>query len=368
MTKRFLLLNGLAIVNVVINHSIGWTYVAMFWWVHRYTALSSPNFSQLYSSAYYFLRALEQWIIPSIPAFLLVSGFFAAFSAGKKKLLDGNFVLNRVKYLAIPYLLWSTVMIVYNVIQNTRYTPIQLLRMYLTGQAAEAYYFVPLLISFYLLSPLLIRLANWNWKFLLIITVFLQFFTKLADYPIIIGMNLHFIPLFSFINSGWFFIGHIFWFSFGMVIGIRQNETKEFFHRIRWFLLVISIVLFIAGIIEWEWLLFQSGKPWIGPHETLVDNLYSFAILSAFIGFLNVRIPLSKKLEELGSKSFGIFLAHSIFLILAARGIYHFLPPLLAFPIIFFVILVIVGLAIPLILMKMTKNSFLKPIYTYLFG
>ncbi|GAP10783.1 uncharacterized protein conserved in bacteria [Bellilinea caldifistulae] len=368
MSKRFLLLNGIAIINVVINHSIGWTYVAMFWWVHRYTALSSPDFSQLYSSTYFLLRTLEQWIIPSIPAFLMVSGFFAAFSAGKKRALDWNFVVSRVKYLAIPYLLWSTLMIIFNALQNTRYTLIQLLRMYLTGQAAEAYYFVPLLISLYLLSPVLIRLVNWNWKILLASTALLQALTKLADYPVIIGMNLPLTPFFSFINSGWFFIGHIFWFSFGMIIGFRQIEIKENFHKIRWLLLIISVVFFIAGIFEWEWLLIQSGQTWIGPHETLIDNLYSAAILSAFIGFFNIRFPFSKKIEELGPKSFGVFLAHSLFLIIAARGIYHFFPQLLGLPLLFFLILVVVGLSIPLVLMKMTINSFLKPIYTYLFG
>ncbi len=368
MTKKFLLLNGLAIINVVTNHSIGWTYVAMFWWVHRYTNASSPDFFQLYSATYYFLRALEQWIIPSIPAFLLVSGFFAAFSAGKNRTLGLNYVISRIKFLAIPYLIWSTWMILFNVIQNTRYSATQLLRMYLTGQAAEAYYFVPLLISLYLLSPLLIRLANWNWKIFLIITASLQVLTKLADYPVIIGMNLSFANLFAFVNSGWFFVGHIFWFSFGILVGIHQNEIKDYFHKIRWSLVGVSVILFLAGIIEWEWLLIQSGKTWIGPHETLIDNLYSMAILSTFIGFIDVRFLMSKKLEALGSKSFGIFLAHSLFLIIAARGVYHFFPQLLGFPIIFFIFLVFIGLTIPLFLMKSTINSFLKPIYTYLFG
>ncbi|MEW6502856.1 MAG: acyltransferase family protein [Chloroflexota bacterium] len=368
MSKRFLLLNGLAIINVVLNHSIGWTYVAMFWWVHRYTNLSSPDFSQLYSGAYFFLRVLEQWVIPSIPAFLMVSGYFASFSAGKKKLLGWNFVITRVKYLAIPYFLWSTLMIIFNVFQNTNYTATQLVRMYLTGQAAEAYYFVPLLISLYLLSPVLIRLANWNWKFFLGITALIQVLTKLADYPVIMGENLPLAPFFSFINSGWLFIGHFFWFSFGMIIGIRQSDIKETFRKVRWHLLIISLVFFVAGIIEWEWLLLQSGKTWIGPHETLVDNIYSFTILSAFLGFWSAHFPFSKKMEELGPKSFGVFLANSLFLIIAARGIYHFIPQLLAFPLIFLMILVIIGLSTPLILMKITRSSFLKPIYTYLFG
>lgn len=368
MSKRFLLLNGLAIINVVVNHSIGWTYVAMFWWVHRYTPLTSPNFSQLYSPDYFILRVLEQWIIPSIPAFLLVSGFFVAFSAGRKKALEWNYVLSRIKYLIIPYLIWSAIMIIFNVLQNTTYTPAQLLRIIITGQAAEAYYFVPLLITFYLLSPLFIRLVHWDWKKFLLFTATLQILTKLVNYPLIIGLDIPFAPLFSFLNSGWLFVGHVFWFTFGLVIGSHQNEIKEYFFRIRWFLLILSMAFFIVGVIEWEWLLIQSGQSWIGPQETLVDNFYSIAILAAFIGFINTRIPFSKKLEELGPKSFGIFLAHSLFLAVAARGIYHLLPQILGFPLIFFVILVLVGLFIPLLMMNLTIKSFLRPIYTYLFG
>lgn len=368
MSKRFLLLNGLAIINVVINHSIGWTYVAMFWWVHRYTPQTSPNFFQLYSPAYFILRALEQWIIPSIPAFLMVSGFFVAFSAGRKKALEWNYVLSRVKYLVIPYLIWSAVMIIFNMLQNITYTPSQLLRIFITGQAAEAYYFVPLLITFYLLSPLFIRLIKWDWKKFLLFAAILQIFTKIANYPLIIGIDVPFAPFFSLLNSGWFFIGHVFWFTLGLLIGSYQNKVKEYFYKMRWFFLIFSIILFIFGVIEWEWLLIQSGQSWIGPQETLIDNLYSVAILSAFIGFINARIPFDKKLEELGPKSFGIFLSHSLFLVVAARGIYHFLPQILSFPLIFFVILVIIGLFIPLLIMNLTIRSFLRPIYTYLFG
>ncbi len=368
LSKKFLLLNGLAIINVVINHSIGWTFVAIFWWVHRDTSLTSPDFSQLYSPSYYVLRILEQLIIPSIPAFLLVSGFFAAFSGGKKRAIEWNYVISRIRYLLIPYLIWSTIMVIFNVAaKHELHTPpnysVFTLRVRQPKHIILSHCWLPL--SF---IPIFIRLVNWNWKSFLLIVASLQIVTKLGDYPIILGITTPLTPLFSFLNSGWFFIGHIFWFSFGMVIGIYHSEIKEYFFRTRWILLVLSVFLFIAGIIEWEWLLIQSNEAWIGPHETLIDNFYSVAILSAYIGFLNVRFPFSKKLEELGPKSFGIFLAHSLFLTIAARGIYHFLPQLLGLPLVFFVVLVIIGLSMPLILMNITHKSFLRPISTYLFG
>ncbi|MEW6179819.1 MAG: acyltransferase family protein [Chloroflexota bacterium] len=368
IAKRFLLLNGIAIINVVLNHSIGWAFVAMFWWVHRYSPMSSPNFSQIYSPSYFILRFLEQWIIPSIPAFLMVSGYIVAFSAGKQKKVEWNFVLSRIKYLVIPYLFWSILMIIYNILQGERYSPIQLGRIFLTGQATEAYYFVPLLVTLYALSPFLIRLVNWNWKITLWLSAIIQIAIKAVDYPVTLGIQTTLNHFFSLLNSGWFFAGHIFWFLFGIVLGIRVQETKNYLKKIRWPLLLIAGILFLLGMVEWEFLLVQSGQQWLSPHETLVDNLFSACILFSFIGFIDLKLPLEKHLENLGTKTYGIYLSHSIILIIVARIIYHFLPQLLIVPVFFCIVLLGFGLAIPLILMGITRNSILKSIYPYIFG
>ena len=76
MVRRLPLLNGLAALASVLYHSTSWGFVAMFWWTHRYLAVSVPNFDQLGSLSYYGLRVIEQLIAFAIAAFLFISGFF----------------------------------------------------------------------------------------------------------------------------------------------------------------------------------------------------------------------------------------------------------------------------------------------------
>jgi hypothetical protein len=368
MAKRFLSLNGLAILGVIINHSVGWGYVAMFWWVHRYTNHTSPNFDQIYSTPYFTMRFLEQLIIPSIPAFLLVSGFFIAFAAGKKENIEWKYIYSRIRYLVIPFVIWTTIMLGYNVSQGEKFGLLEILAIYLFGQATPAFYFVPLLVSLYVLSPWLIKLARANWKLLLGLTAIVQILAQSTKYPLMFEWDTPFKSVFNLIASGWFFPGHIFWFSAGIVFGLQQNVIKTFLHRVRFVLLGLMLAFFTLGMLEWEWLLVQSSRDWIGPRETLVDNFYSLVFLGFLIGITSLKIPFQRWFGDLGAKSFGVYLSHSLILSLVAKVIYHLAPQLLSIQLLFLVILFIFGLGIPLLMMEITHRSPLKRFYVYLFG
>ena len=85
MAKRLLLPNGLSIASVILFHAAGWGLTAMFAWPHRYLPVTSPNYDQAGSASYYALRLVEQLIIFAISAFIFVSGFFIAFTAGRDR-------------------------------------------------------------------------------------------------------------------------------------------------------------------------------------------------------------------------------------------------------------------------------------------
>ncbi len=142
-------------------HATGWAYTAMFFWTDRYLPVSVPNFSQMYSANYYALRVLEQILIYCVPAFLFVSGYFIAFATGKaNRTIAWKVVLNRIRTLIIPFLLWSLIAIALRMINGERFSPSEFLLMIVTGRASVAYYYVPVLISLYLLSPFLVPLAR----------------------------------------------------------------------------------------------------------------------------------------------------------------------------------------------------------------
>ena len=122
------------------------------------------------------------------------------------------------------------------------------------------------------------------------------------------------------------------------------------------------------GMLEWEAILRISGQPLLGHRETLLDTVYSLAVILAFLAFDKVTLPFSKQLEELGSKSFGIYLVHSPVMEVVARGIYHVVPWILAYQILFLPIMFVTGLGIPLLLMRAVNKSPARRYYKVLFG
>jgi hypothetical protein len=143
---------GVSILCVVLYHASGWGFIALFWWTDRYMPVSVPNFDQLGSASYYALRSVEQLYLGD-SILLFVSGFFLAFATGRtRKTVGKDVIFTRVKNLLIPYLIWSCVLLGLEVILGRNLTVGEFVRILLTGQATEAYYFIPVLIQLYLIS------------------------------------------------------------------------------------------------------------------------------------------------------------------------------------------------------------------------
>jgi fucose 4-O-acetylase-like acetyltransferase len=369
MTRRFLQLNGLAIIGAVAYHATGWGYVAMFWWTHRYRGVTPPNFDQMGSAAYYGLRTIEQLIAFGVPAFLFVSGYFAAFAGGRSSGSVGwGFVARRIRSLAIPYVLWSMAMMAIEALEGRTYSPLGFLRTIAFGEATPAFYFVPLLCQLYLLSPLLIPWARTKWKALLLGTAILQTAVHIARYGAILGAGGMGSEVFSAISPGWFFPGNIFWFSLGAVVGYHQREAAEFLARFRKLWIGGVVALLPLGILEWEALLRRSGEVWLTPKETVVDNLYALMFILAFLSLVSLEHPLSKPTSDLGARSYGIYLVHPLALTLAARATYHLAPWMLGVQLLFQPLLLAAGLGIPLLLMAVVRRSPARWSYQFQFG
>ena len=171
MTRRLLILNGIAIIAVVINHAAGWGFTAMFWWTNRYLPVSIPNFDQFGSLTYYLLVILRQITVFSVPAFLFVSGVFISYAArGEKSKLNLKTIRMRLIYLLVPYLIWSLIIFVVEfMINGETFTITEYLRKLLLGQSTPAYFYVIVIFQFYLISPLIVLIARYQWMILLLI-------------------------------------------------------------------------------------------------------------------------------------------------------------------------------------------------------
>jgi hypothetical protein len=367
VTRRLLYLSGLAILGTVLYHSVGWAFVGMFWWADRYAGVAVPDFTQIGSASYYVLRAAEQIIIPSVPSFLFVAGVFAAFASGNSHGTRGwGWIVQRLITLLIPYAIWSLATLAGNFALGDRPSGMALLRMLLVGGVSPGFYFIPLLCQLYVLSPILVPLARRHWRWLLLGTALLEIAAQTARYAA--NLNLGVPGLLAALTPSWFFPGNVFWFAFGVVMGIHSTKLIGGIVRARWVWLTGAALLLIPGIVEWELLLRASGETWLGSAETLLDNVYTMLFLLAFLGFEAVRLPGLTRVSSLGSKAYGIYLVHGLALTMAAKTIYALAPGILAIPLAFVLVLAACGVGLPLALMAIVRRSPARRAYSYLFG
>jgi peptidoglycan/LPS O-acetylase OafA/YrhL len=369
MIKRLLYLNGLAILGVLLYHASGWGFVALFWWTDRYQAVSAPNFGQVGSAEYFLLRFIEQLGTAAVPAFLFVSGFFVAFATGRSQRTIGwNVVGSRIKNLLIPYLLWSLAFFAVDAALGNTYSLAIYLRRLLLGQATESFYYVPLLVQFFLLSPLLVPIARRRWKTLLAVAAVVQLGLHLLRYLQYLGPDSLEIDRMLGVATSRFFPGHLLYFSVGLVIGFHLPAAKQLLERCRWALLIATPALLMLSMVEWELLLRQSGQDWLAPAVTVMDDLYSLAFVLTVLAFERVTLPLTKPMGDLGTRSYGIYLSNALVLMLVAKAIYRLTPGLLDQTMLFVAILITLGLAVPLAMMALVNRTPARRYYRYIFG
>lgn len=367
MIRRLLLLNGVAILAVILFHAAGWGVTSLVFWADRYGAVPVE---QMGTTSYYLLRGIEQLVVFSIPAFLFVSGFFIAFATGRTQQTIGWKVVGfRVRDLIIPYTVWT---IIYWIIlflearflDGRTFSLTQYATMYLTGSTDPAYYYVPLLIQFYLLSPFLVRWAKAHPLSLLFVAAVVQLAVQVQYYPALLGMNVPYLD----VIPKWLFASRIFWFSLGVVAGFHMKPLQERLARQRRGWLIATLVLLPAGIVEWEVMQSLSGQLWLQHRETFLDSVYALAVIFAFLGYYQAKLPAAGWLADLGSKSFGIYLIHTLAMTYTARLVAVRFPVLLAYQIPFLLLMIVVGLGAPLALMAIVNRTPLRPSYKYIFG
>jgi probable poly-beta-1,6-N-acetyl-D-glucosamine export protein len=369
VTSRLLYLNGLAALGAVMNHASGWGFTAMFWWTNRYRSVDVPNFDELGSAAYYTLRGVEQAIVYSIPAFLFVSGFFVAFASGRDRSGPSPRVLwSRIKGLLVPYLIWSTVLLVIEAGQTGVYDPLRYLERLATGRIVEPYYYIPLLVQLLLMSPLIVWGVRFHWKATLTIAILIRAAVTLARYPVSLGWEFPATTWIYLHTPGWFFPRGMPWFVLGVFGGIHLDTFKGWLRRLRPALPWLALGLGAVAFVEWEAIFRLSGRAWIPPRITMMDALYAGAAVLAYLAYDTLHLPLARHISELGARSFGVYLLHAPVQEFVSRTTYHVAPGLLAHQLPFQLLLIASGLAVPIAAMKLVNRTPAKKYYTYLFG
>lgn len=359
MTKRLLPLNGLAALMVVLNHSASYGLNALFFWTDRYRRVSVPNFDQYGSLTYYILFFIHELAEFAIPAFLFISGFFIAFAARNDEgELKWDFVISRIKKLILPFLLWSIVIAVL----LRRFPPT--FRQFMT-----IYYYVPLIIQYYLLSPILVPLARRYPQVLLISAAIVQLGLESLRLLALLGVNFPGMQLLIELTPIYFFPGRIFYFSIGLVAGLHLEGFSKWLIGAKWVLLTLAGVLLLLSMAEYEYLAELLDRKWLVPeYSGIFRALFAVAFTLSLVAFDKIPLPFWAKLSRLGSKSLGVYFINTPALYVVGLLMYKFSPGLLGMPLIYQAILIAFGLGTPLFMMEILQKIPVKRIYHLAFG
>lgn len=357
LSQRLLWLNGLAIMSVAGHHAAAFALQAMFDW--SYTAVGqTPNFERLGSPPYYIIMVLRLLLSFAGPAFFFISGYFIGIIAkGTQTKLGMRMVLSRIKFLFIPFVIWTVIR--YLLLRNIPTSIDEIL---------TPYHWIPLLIQFYALSPFIAALAKRNWKLLVGIAFLLGLFVPTLTYLALFGDSSA-QELLSNLPNWVIFWTLPFWFPFGVVVGLNFMSVKPYLIRYRWQLLVAALVTSLLVLVEYELVDWLSGPRWLGPgFSGFAYFPYSLFFILSYLAFEKSRMPLAKEVAQIGTKSLGIYLGNIPSVYVAAVLMYRLTPVLLDYQLVYLAILILVGLAVPLLLMEAVRRSPFRHRYRILFG
>jgi hypothetical protein len=278
---------------------------------------------------------------------------------GEKSNLTWGMVIPRVKILLIPFLLWTGLRFV-----MWRRLPDNL------DEVLSPYAFVPLLIQFYLVSPLLIPVAKNRWKLFLILAAIIHLGVQAVRYLNGLGVTFPGQAQILSLTPWWFILGQQpLWFPLGLVASLHLPEFKAWLDRYPRVFLIGTIVFGVMSILEFQLVEYLNGEQMLEfSFGGFTRTFFIFFFLIWFMTLDERRIPFSKTLSTIAPRSLGIYLANIPAIYVTALLMYQFTPLLLGSQFFYIGILFLVGLLIPLLVMEVTRRTPARRVYRYIFG
>ena len=351
------------------NHGFIWSQYALLQWADSYRAVTVPAWDALDTLPFFITVVLRQLQYFSVPAFLFISGFFAAYAArGSQGKVTWQTVTTRVQGLLIPYFIWSAFIFLAYAIQGTIYTPWGYLYRIAVEGALGPYFFVPLLCTFYLLSPWIVSLAKKRWKLLLFTAAAIQIGLVYFDYlRLFWGYSLHGVYYITSIPDGLIF-RWAFWFPLGVVCGLRIEPLKQFLARFKRPLWIVLPIVAALNVIESYLIIRYTKDHWYPTIHTITFFIYTIVVILCFLSLWNVRLPLSSVFRTLAGMSFGIYFLHYWLIEFFAQLIRFLAPQFLAYQLVYGLVVLILGFGCSLLIMTAVARSPARKYYRYLFG
>ena len=348
MNRQFIALSGLAIVIVVLNHAVDVGALGV-------QELGLPPAQGLQRLLLVLLSGLGTF---AVPTFLFTSGSFVSYAASRTPpRLPWKTVWAAVKRLLWPYLFWSIVAYIYFYLRQVEvYTLWGYVKNLLVGRP---FHFIPILLFYYICSPLIVRLTpRFGYALLAAIALYQVFLIALV-YPSAFGLSIPewtgvlVPPVLGTTMAIWGI-----YFPLGLIYSLKAKEILPWLQRLKLVLAFATAAFFVLHIL----------------HNLAVINfpiawyICPLAFLLLAPTFKRDSIPLVRQLEKTAKRSYGLYLTHLVVIDFAVFAAQILVPGLLAYPLLFCLILFVIGLAVPLGMMNLAVRAPTRVAYHYLFG
>jgi peptidoglycan/LPS O-acetylase OafA/YrhL len=348
MSRQLGAFSGLAIALIVLNHAI----------TLGIDAQVPAGFSAIGGWEQTLLSILQALGMFAVPIFLFISGNFVAYAAqGNPPRLSSKFLWSTLRHILIPYLIWSILFyILVLFVHDKRYSLVDYVKNLLVGYP---YHFIPLLLFYYLVSPFLVILGKRYALPMLILVGIYQIFSMNVLHPGMLAFSFPAwtrwltLPVLRQTLADW-----AIYFPLGLSFGLHANVLLPWLKRWNWLLLLSTVIVFFVGVLD--------------AYKVITFPFASFICQTTFVLALPAisrqSIPIFRQFEDLGKRSYGLYLTHLIIIDLSLLVLGLILKGIIGLHIVLFPLLFVMGLFIPLGIMNLASRGRVKRAYRYVFG
>ena len=283
------------------------------------------------SVSYWGFNLLQAFIQFAVPCFILISSIMVSYHLKSDQIKLLPFYQKKLVKMVVPYLLWTAIFLAFQVLLNK--IPLSSLLSVkhwlfwlFCGKAYTHLYFMSIIIQFYLLAPLLVKLV-YATRTSLSLTLLINMSIQVGIYWV---NKLYIYPVFPYPAT--LFIWYWCISTLGLWIGFNYAKWTTYINKywpyiLACFIALTSIYLYykVQILSKVKFNTFYYQMTW-----------YVFVILaSILILHLSLKLDLlqnkmAKALTWVGELSFGIYMIHPLLTLLLSRIIKFSNPMLLS--------------------------------------
>ncbi len=348
MNRQFPALRGFAIFLVVINHSIVLSLQAITQYNLQRTQLWERNI----------LLAIKEMGVIAVPIFLFLAGAFMLYAMKDKNIGESyRLILPALRNVVFPYLFWSVVFYLFIFwLRAENYSFMGYLKNLLVGYPFN---FIPILTFFIIIAPFLAWVVKRLPLVTLLVVLAYQFLLVNIQLPGAMGFVLP--PFFNILDVPILGLPLTLWAVFyplGMVYIQFSQQYKSLLMRSIIVIAAISFGLYALAVLK------EIG--------TITFTLAEWMLPFVFILFLpfvdRKKIPFLPFFENLGKRTFGIYLMNLTIITLLTQLAGRYTPWLFRVETLVVFILATLTILLTTSLMKWVERKFSRQVYNFIFG